>query len=103
MTPWARWRLADPRALTDRVNGTWAAERDGLPVIVKFFTEQDWRYPLRVAAALRAQGWPTPEPIEEQLVVAAAASDLIARLTGRPRDPVASCDTSAGYSLMKVG
>ncbi|BEL04660.1 phosphotransferase [Actinoplanes sichuanensis] len=86
MTPFARWGLVDPRALTDRVNGTWAAERDGRPVIVKFFTEQDWRYPLRVAAALRALGWPTPEPIEAPLVVPEGAWVMFERLPGVPRD-----------------
>jgi Ser/Thr protein kinase RdoA (MazF antagonist) len=85
VSPFTVWRLENRRALTDRVNGTWAADRDGLPVIVKFFTEQDWRYPLRVAAALRAQGWPTPEPIEEPLVVPEGAWVLFARLPGEPR------------------
>ncbi|MEU4155293.1 phosphotransferase [Actinoplanes sp. NPDC026670] len=86
MTPWSRWGLANRRALTERVNGTWAADRDGVPVIVKFFTERDWRYPLRVAAALRALGWPTPDPIEEPLVVPDGAWMLFERLPGTPKD-----------------
>ncbi|GIE77015.1 hypothetical protein Aph02nite_29650 [Actinoplanes philippinensis] len=84
------------------MNGTWAAERDGLPVIVKFFTEQDWRYPLRVAAALRAQGWPTPEPIEEPLVVPGGAWVLFARLPGRPRDPGPAEQRARGRLLAEL-
>jgi Ser/Thr protein kinase RdoA (MazF antagonist) len=85
VTPLTRWGLENRRALTDRPNGTWAADRAGRPVILKFFTEQDWEYPLRVAAALRALGWPTPEPIEEPLVVPDGAWVLFARLPGEPR------------------
>jgi Ser/Thr protein kinase RdoA (MazF antagonist) len=44
----------------------------------------DWRYPLRVAAALRARGWPTPEPVEEPLIHNAEVWVLYHRLPGRP-------------------
>ncbi|MFC4068286.1 phosphotransferase enzyme family protein [Actinoplanes subglobosus] len=80
----ARWRLENCRALTQRANGTWAAERDGTPVILKYFTD-DWAYPLRVAATLRERGWPVPEPIEEPLAVPGGAWILFNRLPGVPR------------------
>jgi Ser/Thr protein kinase RdoA (MazF antagonist) len=48
----------------------------------------DWRYPLRVAAALRAQGWPTPEPVEAPLVRPDGAWVLLHRLPGLPARPV---------------
>ncbi|MFD0785033.1 hypothetical protein ACFQZ8_14090, partial [Micromonospora azadirachtae] len=57
----ARWRLTPGSALGHRGKGTWAVTRDGGPFVVKHLRPQrfpDWRYTLRVAAALRAQGWP---------------------------------------------
>lgn len=83
----SRWRLTPGPVLGDRPAGTWAATRGDTPLVVKHFGEDDWRYPLRVAAALRAQGWPTPEVVEEPLVVAGGAWVLFRRLPGRSRQP----------------
>ncbi|MGN9910094.1 phosphotransferase enzyme family protein [Phytohabitans sp. LJ34] len=86
----ARWRLTPGPVLANRLNGTWEATRKGTAVIVKYFddaTFPDWRYPLRVAAALRAQGWPTPEPVEEPLIGPNGAWVLLHRLPGRPARP----------------
>jgi aminoglycoside phosphotransferase (APT) family kinase protein len=47
----------------------------------------DWRYALRVGAALRAQGWPTPEPVEEPLIRADGGWVLLHRLPGEPGTP----------------
>ncbi len=86
----ARWRLTAGPVLADRVSGTWAATRDGSAMIVKYFddaTFPDWRYPLRVAAALRTLGWPTPEPVEEPLTGPTGAWVLFRRLPGRAALP----------------
>jgi aminoglycoside phosphotransferase (APT) family kinase protein len=66
----ARWGLVPGPVLGDRATTTWAATRAGAAVVLQRLRPAavpDWRYPLRVAAALRAQGWPTPEPAEEPL------------------------------------
>ncbi|SBT68393.1 Phosphotransferase enzyme family protein [Micromonospora sediminicola] len=88
----AGWRLTPGPVLADRVSGTWAATRDGAELIVKFFddaTFPDWRYALRVAAAVRSLGWPTPEPIEEPLTRPRGAWVLFRRLPGRSASPAA--------------
>ncbi|WP_198153715.1 phosphotransferase enzyme family protein [Catenuloplanes japonicus] len=82
----ARWRLTAGPALGHRESGTWAATRDGTSMVVKYLddaTFPDWPYTLRVADALRAQGWPTPEPVEEPIVVPHGAWALFHRLPGR--------------------
>jgi Ser/Thr protein kinase RdoA (MazF antagonist) len=87
---YAHWRLTAGPVLADRLSGTWAATRDGTPLIVKYFDEAtfpDWRYPLRVAAALRDLGWPTPEPVEEPLIGPHGTWMLFRRLPGRPVQP----------------
>ena len=86
----AEWRLTPGPVLADRASGTWAATRDGAALIVKHFdaaTFPDWRYPLRVAAALRDLGWPTPEPVEEPLPGPAGTWVLFRRLPGRSVQP----------------
>nr|BFE77634.1 hypothetical protein GCM10020093_002350 [Planobispora longispora] len=86
----SHWRLTPGRVLGDRVAGTWEATRDGAAYVVKHFgpaAHPDWRYPLRVAAALRAQGWPTPEPAEEPLAGPGGAWVLFHRLPGRSMRP----------------
>ncbi|MEU4626333.1 aminoglycoside phosphotransferase family protein [Actinoplanes sp. NPDC023801] len=86
----ARWRLTAGPVLADRPSGTWDATRDGVPVIVKYFddaTFPDWRYPLRVASALRGLGWPTPEPVEEPLTGPYGTWMLFRRLPGRSLRP----------------
>jgi aminoglycoside phosphotransferase (APT) family kinase protein len=86
----SRWRLTPGRVLGDRAIGTWEATRDGEAFVVKRFRSSvftDWRYPLRVAAALRAQGWPTPQPVEEPLTRPDGAWVLFRRLPGRPVTP----------------
>ena len=78
--------------LGDRAYGTWEATRNGVRFVVKLFGAEfppDWRYTLRVAAALREQGWPTPEPAEEPAVTADGAWVLFHRLPGSPRTPAA--------------
>lgn len=83
----AHWRLTAGRVLGDRVSGTWEATRDGAALVVKYFddaTFPDWRYPMRVAASLRALGWPTPEPVDEPLIGPNSAWVLLRRLPGRP-------------------
>ena len=57
--------------------------------MVKFFdaaTFSDVPYTLTVAAALRALGWPTPEPVEEPVTGPAGTWVLFRRLPGRPRE-----------------
>lgn len=66
--------------------GTWAARRGGTAYVLKVLTG-DWRYQLRVAAALREQGWPTPEPAEEPLIREDGAWVLFHRLPGRHERP----------------
>jgi aminoglycoside phosphotransferase (APT) family kinase protein len=85
----ARWRLTPGPVLGDRPSGTWAATRNGAAFVVKHFAADfpDWRYPLRVAAALRAQGWPTPEPAEEPMTGPGGAWVLFHRLPGRSVRP----------------
>ncbi|GAB7045264.1 phosphotransferase enzyme family protein [Catenuloplanes indicus] len=85
----ARWRITAGPPLGDRPRGTWAAARDGVPLVVKFFDEAtfpDWRYTVRVADALRARGWPTPELADDTIDVPGGAWALFHRLPGRPRD-----------------
>lgn len=87
----AHWRLAAGPALGHRETGTWAVTRDGTPFVVKHFdprTFTDWSYTLRVAAALRAQGWPTPEPVDEPLTRPDGTWVLFHRLPGRSVRPV---------------
>jgi Ser/Thr protein kinase RdoA (MazF antagonist) len=86
----SHWRLTPGRVLGDRASGTWSATRDGTALVVKYFdpaTFPDWRYPMRVAAALRAQGWPTPEPVEDPLIRAGGVWVLFRRLPGRSMRP----------------
>ena len=86
----ARWRLTPGPVLADRPSGTWEATRNGAALIVKYFddaTLPDWRYPLRVAAALRGLGWPTPEQVEEPLISPHGAWVLLRRLPGRSARP----------------
>jgi Ser/Thr protein kinase RdoA (MazF antagonist) len=86
----ARWRLTPGPVLADRASGTWGATRDGTELIVKYFDEAtfpDWQYPLRVAAALRGLGWPTPEPVEEPLTGPHGTWVLFRRLPGRSVRP----------------
>ncbi|MGC5333611.1 phosphotransferase enzyme family protein [Micromonospora sp. DT62] len=86
----AYWRLTPGPVLGDRVTGTWQVTRDDVAFVVKHFGPSfpDWPYPLRVAATLRAQGWPTPEPVEEPLVRPDGAWVLFRRLPGRSMRPV---------------
>jgi aminoglycoside phosphotransferase (APT) family kinase protein len=86
----SHWQLMPGRVLGDRTTGTWEATRNGAAFVVKYFDTAafpDWRYTLRVAAALRAQGWPTPEPVEEPLITPAGAWLLFHRLPGRSVRP----------------
>jgi aminoglycoside phosphotransferase (APT) family kinase protein len=86
----AGWRLTPGPVLGDRVSGTWEATRDGATFVIKHFGSTvypDWRYVLRVAAALRAQGWPTPEPAEEPMIGPGGAWVLFHRLPGRAVTP----------------
>lgn len=83
----ARWRLATGMLLSARSTYTWATTRDDRDFVVQRIDpvdQPDWRYPLRVAAALRAQGWPTPELAEEPLVTPSGVWLLTHRLPGRP-------------------
>jgi aminoglycoside phosphotransferase (APT) family kinase protein len=87
----ARWRLTAGPGLGNRAAGTWEATRDGVTFVVKHFGAEfppDWRYTLRVAAALREQGWPTPDLAEEPLVTPDGAWVLFHRLPGRPRTSI---------------
>ncbi|BCY08105.1 phosphotransferase enzyme family protein [Actinoplanes sp. L3-i22] len=82
-----RWRLTVGPQLGARSTYTWAAARDGREYVVQRINpadSPDWRYSLRVAAALREQGWPTPEPAEEPLVTPDGVWLLADRLPGRP-------------------
>ncbi|MDR7276124.1 phosphotransferase [Catenuloplanes atrovinosus] len=84
----ARWRVTPGPVLGDRPAGTWAARRDGVPLVVKFFddaTYPDWRYPVRVADALHALGWPTPRLADEPIPAATGTWALFHHLPGRPR------------------
>ncbi|MCA2212145.1 phosphotransferase enzyme family protein [Jidongwangia harbinensis] len=86
----ARWRLVPGPVLGDRPSGTWAATRGDAAFVVKHLdpvTFPGWRYTLRVAAALRARGWPTPEPAEEPLTGAGGTWVLFRRLPGSPTGP----------------
>ncbi|WIM99290.1 phosphotransferase [Actinoplanes oblitus] len=80
----ARWRLVPGALLGARSTHTWAVTRDGRPHILQRLDQPDWRYPLRVAAALREQGWPTPEPAEEPWATPGGVWLLTHRLPGRP-------------------
>ena len=53
--------------------------------MLKYLESPSWDYPLRVAAALRSAGWPTPAPVSEPLVVPGGAWVLFDRLPGAPR------------------
>jgi Ser/Thr protein kinase RdoA (MazF antagonist) len=100
----SRWRLTPGPVLGDRPSGTWAAARDHTAYVVKYFdsaTFPDWRYPLRVAAALRAQGWPTPEPAEEPLIGAGGVWVLFHRLPGRSVRPAGE-ERSRGRLLAEL-
>lgn len=77
----ARWGLSLDEALTGAGSGTWAVRRSGEPLILKYYTSPSWAYELAFAAALRAQGWPTPSPLE----VGDDGWVLFSRLPGRPR------------------
>ncbi|MEJ3748812.1 phosphotransferase [Actinomycetes bacterium KLBMP 9797] len=86
----ARWRLTPGPVLGDRATRTWAATRKGAAFVVQHYGSAalpDWRYALRVAAALRARGWPTPEPAEEPMVRPDGAWVLFHRLPGQPVRP----------------
>jgi aminoglycoside phosphotransferase (APT) family kinase protein len=86
----ARWRLTPGAVLGDRESGTWAATRGGAAFVLKHFSAEshvDWPYTLRVAAALRARGWPTPEPAEEPLIGPDGGWVLFHRLPGRSERP----------------
>ncbi|MBG0565964.1 phosphotransferase enzyme family protein [Actinoplanes aureus] len=81
-----RWRLEPGPLMGDRGGGTWAATRGGPDLVVKRVTYRDVAYTLRVAAALREQGWPTPELVEEPLVDGDGGTWLLLhRLPGVPR------------------
>ncbi|WP_158610101.1 phosphotransferase enzyme family protein [Micromonospora globbae] len=93
----AHWRLTPGPALGHRASGTWAATREKAAFVVKHVDPRifpDWPYTLRVAAALRAQGWPTPEPAEEPWIRPDGAWVLFHRLPGRSMTP-ADGDRSA--------
>lgn len=87
----ARWRLRPGPMLGSRSTRTWAASRDGGEFVVQRVNpvdSPDWAYPLRVAAALRERGWPTPELAEEPVIAPDGGVWLLAhRLPGRPRVP----------------
>lgn len=53
--------------------------------MLKYLESPSWDYPLRVAAALRSAGWPTPAPVSEPLVVPGGAWVLFDRLPGASR------------------
>jgi Ser/Thr protein kinase RdoA (MazF antagonist) len=55
-----------------------------VPLVLKFLSSPSWDYELRVAEALRAQGWPTPAPVADPWAVADGAWVLFARLPGAP-------------------
>ncbi|WP_436536590.1 phosphotransferase enzyme family protein [Actinoplanes sp. HUAS TT8] len=83
----ARWRLTLGPQLGARSTHTWAATRDGRDLILQRRNPvdcPDWPYTLRVAAALREQGWPTPELAEEPLVTTDGVWLLSHRRPGRP-------------------
>src|SRR5262245_40180211 len=85
-----RWRLDHVRFVSSRSSTTWFAESRGEPFVVKHHGpgSGDWRYPLRVTAALEGQGWPVPrlaaEPVETD---GGGAWVLLHRLPGEPFDP----------------
>ncbi|GIE91859.1 phosphotransferase enzyme family protein [Actinoplanes regularis] len=84
----AGWRLTPGALLSARSTHTWAATRGDSEYVlqrVSRATSPDWRYPLRVAAALRERGWPTPELAEEPWETADGVWLLAHRLPGRPR------------------
>jgi len=85
----AHWRLTPGPVLGDRASGTWAATRNGAAFVLKRFGADfpDWPYTLRVAAAVRAQGWPTPEPAEAPMIRPDGAWVLFHRLLGRSVRP----------------
>lgn len=86
----SRWRLVPGRVLGNRSSGTWEASRGDTAFVVKHFDRvsfPDWPYTLRVAASLRALGWPTPEPVEEPLISPDGAWVLFRMLPGRPVQP----------------
>ncbi|GIF16029.1 phosphotransferase enzyme family protein [Actinoplanes teichomyceticus] len=83
----ARWRLTPQALPAARAGRTWAVTRDGAGHILKRLDpadSPDWPYPLRVAAALHARGWPVPEPTDEPLVTPGGVWLLYRRLPGRP-------------------
>jgi Ser/Thr protein kinase RdoA (MazF antagonist) len=82
----ARWRLTAGEVLGHQESGTWAATRGGAAFVLKRYRANEFTdlpYTLRVAAALRAQGWPTPEPAEEPLAGDGESWVLFHRLPGR--------------------
>jgi aminoglycoside phosphotransferase (APT) family kinase protein len=81
----ARWGLTLGASLTGGGSGTWAVRRDGVPLILKFDSSPTWHYSLRVAAALRARGWPAPEPLRPPWASPDGAWMLFPRLPGAPR------------------
>ncbi len=86
------WRLTGVRLLSHRLTTTWQAARQGAGFVVKHFGPEslpDWPYVLRVAAALRQQGWPTPEPVEAPLVRTDGAWVMFHELPGQPKQPAA--------------
>ncbi|GAA2704422.1 phosphotransferase [Actinoplanes palleronii] len=83
----ARWRLTPGPLLGARSTLTWSVTRAGRPFVLQRLNpadSPDWRYPLRVAAALRARGWPTPDPAEAPLPTPDGVWLLCPELPGRP-------------------
>lgn len=101
----ARWNLTPGPLLASRATRTWAVERQREHLVLKCFpfaAHPDWRYPLRVAQALRQQDWPTPEPVEDPLVQSDCAWVLLNRLPGDPRPPSAQEQRLRGRLLAEL-
>jgi Ser/Thr protein kinase RdoA (MazF antagonist) len=97
-----RWGLVVDRKETSGGSGTWAVRRDGVPLVLKFFSSPSWDYELRVAAALRSRGWPTPVPVATLQTADAAAWVLFERLPGSPRPAGPSEQRSRGRLLASL-
>ncbi|MBT0773155.1 phosphotransferase [Kineosporia sp. J2-2] len=77
------WGITPGNLLSARATRTWAAERNGEPYIVQRFPFAI-DYQLKVAAALRERGWPTPQPAREPLTGENGVWALFHRLPGEP-------------------
>lgn len=85
-----RFTVEPRRFLAGRLTRTWQVERGGRPYVLKCFgpgSLPDWSYQLRVAEAMRGQGWPAPAPVDAPLITADTAWLLFDWLPGAPQTP----------------